>query len=240
MLHLTVITVVFNDCEGFQRTAGCLTSQVDQNFSWIVIDGGSIDGTLEEIEKHSARISIWLSEKDDGIYEAMNKAIKLVRGSHVIFLNAGDEFYFNAISEFRKILKVYPENKLITCDWESIREDGSIASMTAEPNMLRERMSICHQATVIPTKILKKLNGFDEKFQYASDFDFFLRCLLSDIPFVRLDKCLVRFYRGGASDRHLVKSRIEVIKSLWQNNSPSKISGTILYSRSILNFLLFR
>ncbi len=90
--RFSIITVVLNDVPGFLKTRNSIACQNHREFEWVVIDGGSTDGTIDAIKKSASLIARWISEKDDGIYDAMNKGIRLCAGKYVVFLNAGDIF----------------------------------------------------------------------------------------------------------------------------------------------------
>ncbi len=96
---VTIITVVFNDVFGIEKTILSVISQTFSNFEYIIIDGGSTDGTTEVIKKYESRLSYWISEKDYGIYDAMNKGIVQGNGKWVNFMNSGDTFYSNSVLE---------------------------------------------------------------------------------------------------------------------------------------------
>lgn len=89
---ISVITVVFNNREGFLRTAASVVAQTGAHWEWIVIDGGSKDGTVEAIRTHANRIAYWCSERDGGIYDAMNKGLARASGDFLVFMNSGDRF----------------------------------------------------------------------------------------------------------------------------------------------------
>ncbi len=94
---ISVVTVVWNDAIGLERTIKSVISQTYENVEFIVIDGGSIDSTVDIIKKYKDRIDYWVSEKDDGIYDAMNKGILVASGIWVNFMNAGDTFVDNSV-----------------------------------------------------------------------------------------------------------------------------------------------
>ena len=94
---LTIITVCFNIKDEIERTCQSIVNQTWQNFEWIVIDGGSTDGTVDILKKYSDRINILVSEPDKGIYNAMNKGIKLSHGEWLNFMNGGDRFTSNDV-----------------------------------------------------------------------------------------------------------------------------------------------
>ena len=87
---ISIITVNLNDVEGLKRTMTSVFEQTYKEYEYIVIDGGSTDGSKEYIESHSDKIDTWVSEKDSGIYNAMNKGIKVATGEYFLFLNSGD------------------------------------------------------------------------------------------------------------------------------------------------------
>ena len=89
---ISVITVVYNNRDGFLRTAESVVQQIGADWEWIVIDGGSTDGTTESIERFAGSIRYWCSERDGGIYDAMNKGLARATGDFVVFMNSGDRF----------------------------------------------------------------------------------------------------------------------------------------------------
>ena len=89
----SVITINYNNCEGLQRTIDSVIGQTFKDFEFIVIDGGSTDGSVDIINKNAASITYWISERDNGIYHAMNKGIAQAHGDYCIFMNSGDCFY---------------------------------------------------------------------------------------------------------------------------------------------------
>ena len=89
-MKLSIITINYNNKNGLQKTIDSVISQTFKDFEWIIIDGGSTDGSKELIEKYSQHITYWVSEPDKGIYNAMNKGIKVAKGEYLFFLNSGD------------------------------------------------------------------------------------------------------------------------------------------------------
>ena len=105
----SIITINFNNCDGLRRTIESVVNQTNDNYEYIVIDGGSTDGSVDVIQKFSDRISYWVSEKDDGIYNAMNKGIMHATGEWLIMMNAGDVFCDKSV--LQNIMENIPENK---------------------------------------------------------------------------------------------------------------------------------
>jgi glycosyltransferase involved in cell wall biosynthesis len=94
---LSIITINYNDVLGLKRTLESVTGQIYSNFEYIVINGGSTDGSKELLEKYTDKISYWVSEPDQGIYHAMNKGIEKASGEYLLFMNSGDLFYNSGI-----------------------------------------------------------------------------------------------------------------------------------------------
>ena len=122
---LSVITVVFNNSADIERTIKSVINQTYPHIEYIIIDGGSTDGTLNIIQKHLARVSKLVSEKDEGIYDAMNKGLKLASGDYVLFMNSGDEIY--AADTVEKVFSTeeysdiyYGETEMFNNRWESL------------------------------------------------------------------------------------------------------------------------
>ena len=95
-MQLSIVTVCYNE-KDIGRTCESIVSQSCQDFEWIVVDGGSTDGSLEVIKHYKERIDILISEPDNGIYDAMNKGIRLAKGKWINFMNGGDTFADNCI-----------------------------------------------------------------------------------------------------------------------------------------------
>ena len=91
-MKFSIITINYNNCNGLQRTLDSVVSQTCKNFEWIVIDGGSSDGSRELIEQFQQEMTYWCSERDKGIYNAMNKGVEKATGDYCLFLNSGDNF----------------------------------------------------------------------------------------------------------------------------------------------------
>ena len=98
-MKLSIITINFNNCEGLQKTIESVVSQSFKDFEWIVIDGGSTDGSRELLEQYADHITYWVSELDKGVYNAMNKGIKVAKGEYVNFMNSGDVYASASILE---------------------------------------------------------------------------------------------------------------------------------------------
>lgn len=225
-MKLSIITINFNDKKGLKRTLDSVSLQKNKEFEHIIIDGGSIDGSYEEIlqyeeaNSHSYKI-ISVSEKDNGVYDAMNKGISYATGNYCIFMNSGDSFYDEFVVEH--FLKISPTLDIISgicC--EHIGNNSRFWFPPEEKDICLRwfyRHSLSHQATFIKTSIMKKLK-YDTKFRIVSDWKFFMEALLikrCSYAWINLNVC---HYEDGGISRYAEKAfaeREKVIEALFGN-----------------------
>jgi glycosyltransferase involved in cell wall biosynthesis len=175
-MKLSIITINFNNLEGLKGTLESVVLQTWQGFEFIVIDGGSTDGSAEYIETQSKYFDYWVSEPDEGIYNAMNKGIAAAKGEYLLFLNSGD----------------YLVNKILSAiDFSMINEDvvyfdliylnHEVKHIQKYPDKLTFRylstFSLPHQASFIKKDLFNKYCYYDESFKIISDWAFFLIAL---------------------------------------------------------------
>ena len=173
---VTVITVVFNGEKYLEETIKSVIEQTYDNVEYLIIDGGSTDNTLNIIKKYEDYIDYWVSEKDKGIYDAMNKGIDLATGEWLNFMNAGDRFYNNTILNdiFSKPIDI--KINILYGNWatldfltskEKIKKAGSLKN-------LYKGSQFCHQSSFIDSK-LHKATKYNLCYKIAADFDFFYK-----------------------------------------------------------------
>lgn len=178
-MKISIITVNYNDAVGLEKTIRSVVSQSYQDKEYIVIDGNSSDGSVEIICKYSNYISKWVSEPDSGIYNAMNKGIRMATGDYCIMMNAGDVFFSSKVlSEVSRVINggkdVYNGNAFYVngkgaIDWyRKGHKDVSLRHFY--------RSSICHQATFIKTSLLKNYL-YDETLRMVSDWKFWIQAI---------------------------------------------------------------
>lgn len=173
MPKLSVITINYNNAAGLQKTMQSVFEQTFTDFEYIIIDGGSSDGSKKLIESHAGKLSYWISEKDNGIYNAMNKGIKKATSSYILFLNSGD-FLYSASA--LKTLCSHKDADIIYGDilWE-------VDSKT-EPGFFPDKLpfnyfignSLPHQATLIKKSLFDEIGLYDESQRIISDWIFFI------------------------------------------------------------------
>lgn len=217
-MKLSIVTLNLNNAEGLERTAQSVVNQSFSDFEWIVMDGGSSDGSTDVIEKFKSRISYWKSERDTGIYNAMNSGVKVASGEFVLFLNSGDALYdSNTLSEVfcKEYQNVILYGDIIVTNFQSKKENiiRYPEKLLFSDLFLR---GICHNATFIPKQILMAC-PMSENYKIASDWEFFMKMALASYPFQHIDILVTRYEDGGVSTVNVdknVQERLEIREQL--------------------------
>jgi glycosyltransferase involved in cell wall biosynthesis len=181
---ITIITVVFNGEKYLEQTIQSVINQTYDNVEYIIIDGGSTDGTLDIIKKYEDYIDYWVSEKDGGMYNAINKAIKASIGDVIGLVNS-DDFLNN--KNIIKIISEFFNNSSyegIYGNEIDVDKDGNILKKVYTYNVTYKELLFSQHSTFVPhpTLYLKrnafhKIGLYDENYKYASDYLFILKCL---------------------------------------------------------------
>lgn len=179
-MYLSIITVCYNDLTGLKRTKDSILPLPD-GCEWIVVDGASQDGTKEYLSTIQGDNITIVSEKDDGIFDAMNKGISLAKGEYLNFMNSGD-FFHNDTFLMLAGLKCREADVLsydYTCLNSSLKEVNT-NSLSSDSNDLRLRSSIPHQSSFIKRKLFLELGSYNQDFTHSGDYEFFARILSAD------------------------------------------------------------
>jgi glycosyltransferase involved in cell wall biosynthesis len=229
---VSIVTITFNLVKYkrekyFQQCIDSVKNQTYDNFEHIVIDGGSKDGTLDLIKKYADQGLInYISEPDKGIYDAMNKGIKMAKGKYVAFLNSDDYWHDKeAISESVKFLEKenadfsYAPARLQLEDGEFYHEHFGWKHQYYEPKIstIFFSMAFCHQTMFTKRDVMIKESMFDTNFKRSSDYDFIIRLCLKKYKSVFVDKQFTTFRLGGLSEIDSTLSYNEVSESYFKN-----------------------
>ncbi len=199
---LSVITVSFNSAKTIGRTLDSLKSQSSNDFESIVIDGASSDGTQDIVRSFGPLVKTFVSEKDSGIYDAMNKGIAKARGRYLAFLNS-DDAYFSETVESVLAFANKADASIIYGNLQKERDlAGDVLTKIEKPrlDLMPKTMGIFHPASFVKRTLFDKLGDYDLRFKQAADYHWFLRAYLANIDFNYLDKVLTRFNIGGVSN----------------------------------------
>ena len=231
-LLISIITVVYNGEKYLEETIKSVIDQTYDKVEYVIIDGGSTDGTLDIIKKYEDKIDYWVSEKDSGIYDAMNKGIDLATGEWINFMNSGDVFttldilaeiinsnfsnkFYGVIFGYVKIVDKnrnwlgyrHPYKKFENCD------------------LLKENC-VAHQASFTNRNIFKNIGKFSIEYKINGDYEFWLRAKKNNIYFKHIEKDIANFLCDGlSSHRNTYKISLkEKYRALVQNEflTPNK------------------
>ena len=221
MASLSIITVCLNAVSGIKNTANSIIHQTDDDIEWIVVDGQSTDGTLEYLQKIK-QVSTLISEKDAGIYNAMNKGISASNGDYCLFLNAGDSLAdSDVVRKARPFMKkdlaigqlrvCYPENTE-----KNYVNDFKLQDIRTKYLYYR---SLPHPSTFIKKSLFETFGYYDESFSIAGDHDFFARVLLLGVNKSFIPFCVSEFFMDGISTEMKNSSLLQKeLKKIRKNN----------------------
>lgn len=222
-LKLSVITINFNNVDGLKKTIQSVVSQMYSNYEYIIIDGGSTDGSIDIIKQYTEKISYWISEPDKGIYNAMNKGIVQANGEYIHFLNSGDwlidgevysKIFPNTISEdiiYGNRIQVYDNGKKYILNKNYQKSEFTFKEIF--------QGCIFHTCSFTKKELFDKFGYFNENFKIVSDYGFFLKAMGFGQATVKyLDITISYFDMSGISQnethREKQNKEIEAIRKL--------------------------
>lgn len=201
-MKTSIITVNLNNRDGLQKTIDSVVSQTFHDFEWIVIDGGSRDGSKDIIEQYADHLTYWVSEPDKGIYNAMNKGIKVAKGEYLLFLNSGDFLHDNKVIE--TFCQSNTNNDIIYGD-TIFYKDGGLVESRKYPDELSlfyiYNLSLAHCSTFIRSSLFDN-TPYDEKYKIVSDWKFFLQKAIEGCTFSHFSHIVSCFDLSGISSRN--------------------------------------
>ncbi|RYE16243.1 MAG: glycosyltransferase [Sphingobacteriales bacterium] len=208
---LSVITVVYNNVRDMERTMLSVLNQTYPNIEYIIIDGASTDGTLEVINKYKDRLAKFFSEKDDGIYDAMNKGLALATGDYVLFMNSGDELYLPdtvaAVFAAEPDADIYyGETEMINQQGESLGQRRHKAPQNFTWRSFKHGMSISHQAIYIKRSLLQPYN---KQYQLSADIDWIITAAKKAVKIINVNRYVAKYRIGGMSKTKHRQSLVE-------------------------------
>ncbi len=214
-MRFSVITINYNHKEGLKRTIESVICQTYTKFEFIIIDGGSTDGSVDIIKQYAENITSWVSEKDNGVYHAMNKGVTQAHGDYLIFMNSGDCFHspdlLNAFTDYQEDIicgKILKGN--------STKPSGHNKPTITLVDLMRG--SLPHQAMFIKRELMQK-HPYDEKYKILSDWKFCLETIVFDNCSFRNSDVIVADYDiSGISTNSnglLPKEREEILKEMF-------------------------
>lgn len=232
-MKLSVITVNYNNYKGLLRTLDSIKTQSSRDFEWIVIDGGSIDESKDFLEKNNDLITYWVSEPDDGIYNAMNKGIKASRGEYLLFLNSGDCFYDSNVVESFYVDSSNEE--IIYGDILNESPDGTFRRQTLN----KRQISICdlwvhtlpHQASFIKRTAFEKYGYYNEEIKVSADWFFYIQSIIiGGASYKHIDLTVSVMQPDGISTKRTYGNEIKYLETIIPKRILSEIPKAVSLS----------
>ncbi len=199
-MKVSVITINYNNASGLRKTIESVVNQTCKDYEYIIIDGGSTDGSIDVIKEYSDKITYWVSEKDNGIYNAMNKGIKVAKGDYCIFMNSGDYFFKNNVLD--NVVPLLTGKDFYTGKSKLIQET-TFPFLYTPPKYISVAFLMTnvlhHQATFIKTSVLKT-RSYNESYKILSDWEeYFFEFIYNQRSYQSLPYIIVVFYMNGIS-----------------------------------------
>lgn len=209
-LNVSIVTITYNDLANLKKTRNSILSQTFKDYEWIIIDGGSSDGTKEFLESNPEGITYWCSEKDKGVYDAQNKGTRIANGEYVIYMNAGDCFHDADV--LQNVFSTQRTGDVLYGDWINQRETGKKQYVKSPSEIVFPSFyskNICHQAMFIKTSLIKN-SPYDLSYEMYADWAKWMELSYQGKVFEKLPYCICIFQLGGASSAAENKKRKEL------------------------------
>ena len=220
-MKISIVTIVRNDSAHIGETLRSVLEQKGNGFEveYIVIDGASTDGTAEIVAQYADKLAFFVSEKDSGIYNAMNKGISHCTGDIIGMINSGDRYLpgaFEIVAEaFRN------EGRLESIFWGDViyQHQGVVRGFRPEKRFIGAFAP--HPSMFVPRKIYERIGTYDESFSLLGDYDFMYRAVNAEkIPVLYVPEAVAFYLEDGLSDRHIfqcLKDEVRVKRRYGQN-----------------------
>ncbi|MCL7988557.1 glycosyltransferase [Sphingobacterium sp. lm-10] len=208
---ISIITIVYNNVRDIGYTLSSVAEQSYPHVEYIVIDGASTDGTLGVIQNYASHIDLLVSEKDGGIYDAMNKGLALATGDYVLFLNSGDTLFdantlHTIVAQGNDADIIYGETKLVDEGRHIVGDRRHKAPAHFDWRSFRYGMNVCHQAIYVKRNIA---SPYDANYQLSADIDWVIRAAKKAKTTQFVDAVVAKYLVGGMSQKRHRQSLIE-------------------------------
>lgn len=217
-MKISVVTICFNCAADLEKTILSVASQTNNSIEYIIIDGGSKDGTLKVIDKYKQNITKWISEPDNGIYDAMNKGIDMSTGDWIIFMNAGDVFYSESVIADVFSKQFADDVKLIYGDvMLDFGKLGLLPKKLGKVSKESAPFEICHQSVFTKADILKQIH-YDTNYRIGADCNSFATIHRMGYKLEHVPVFISRFeVVGGVSSKNIMRAYFEHAKIMGIN-----------------------
>jgi glycosyltransferase involved in cell wall biosynthesis len=235
-VKISVIIPSFNSAKTIEDTIQSVIGQHWADLEIIVQDGGSTDNTEAIVVKYPLAMSGWHSEPDKGIYDAMNKSINRAAGEIVAILNSDDTWLPGTLERVASIFSRNPDVGIVSGAievWEDL-PSGAKVVLRSSLLHLHKGMTIQHPATFVRRNVYERVGLFNTCYRIGADYDFVLRCLRANIPWIIIDDVLTRMRAGGKGGSTITFDDWTIRKS---HKISSSIDETYIYANGLLRYL---
>jgi len=233
---ISIITVIYNGEEYLEQTIQSVLGQTYENVEYIVIDGGSTDGTIDIIKKYEDKIDYWVSEQDEGIYDAMNKGIDVATGAWINFMNAGDTFYdCNTLgnvfegNDFERVDVIYGDVRHICENYSFFKKSVSIKNV-------EYKNPFCHQSSFVSSQYHKKCK-FSLNYKLIADYVFFYEAYKKKKNFKQVNMIISKFLRNGISNQHRIRYSTDKL-IFWKQKKELNLWKILFVILTIVNIVV--
>ena len=203
---ISVVTVVRNGAAHLEQTILSVLGQSYDNVEYLVVDGGSTDGTVDILRRYQDRLDYWVSEPDHGIYDAMNKGLQLAGGELIGLLNADDFYQPGALEMVAQAYCSEGTHGIYYGDNIVLQEDLALIYRSHATLRYWLGMPMCHQAMFVHQDLYERLGGYNTRYRFAADYEFLLRAIAANVAFVHVQGYLVSYRNTGLTSVHYASS----------------------------------
>lgn len=204
---ISIITICKNEAAYIAQTIESVINQSYSDIEYIVIDGGSTDGTVDIINSYADKISFFSSEPDNGIYDALNKGLSQAHGDIVGTMNGGDYYEPMALENVWKEYQKHPESGILYGDLNFIHNDGTVENFIAGDDLSRlpyGAINLGHVACFVTADTYVNQGLYNTAYKIAGDYDFLLRCYNNGVKFHHINQTLSDYRINGVSSTNHV------------------------------------
>lgn len=242
-IKISIVTISYNYGSHLEETIKSIVGCGYANLEYIVIDGGSTDGSVEIIKKYEDRISYWASEKDNGISDALNKGISKCTGELVGLIHAGDKLAEGAL---QIIASEYEKNKFDFCfgNLDFCDDNGNIIfNQNGDKDYIKKieytMPAILHPTVFVRKDVYDRYGSFSSDYKLAMDYEFFLRVTKEGVVGQYIDETIAVMHHGGASVRGFYASYKEVAKASVKYGYNQALASMRLYGKGIRGYTAY-
>lgn len=238
-MRVSIITVCFNAQDTIEETVKSAVSQTYTDIEYIVVDGASSDNTVSIIKQFQEKIGVFISEPDNGVYEAMNKGVSLATGDIVFFLNSGDVFFNNEV--VKNVVEIFRKKDANIVFGDVVVLDPETGFTKVKSHQLADKVffyhdTICHQAMFAKRSLFENYGAFDTRYRISADYEWLLRVKYGHHAEAMYTSLIISIFRlGGISsnpkyyDTYL--SEYKEIKQVYYSYLQSLLCGNKFFRR---------